>query len=218
MVSFLPLHFLHLIAIMAAAAPTSTTFADYFREEANDANRNQHVAIAALFDPAANNNRTHADLIAAIVQHPDNMCILRVSTTGAVEVLHHIRCMPTPITGGGALAGTVLALSGDIDPDLRSATAVTLDDAHLRRATANALVPTSAHLTALLANQHGRWNSWAMLRYLHLQSDTAMGHLARRMMNGGSFASLNANPPPQRNPEPPDAPPVLIIPNDDPAA
>ena len=140
---------------MAAIAPTSTTFADYFREESNDANRNQHVAVAALFDPAAANNRTHAELLNAIVQHPDNMCILRVSTAGTVEVLHHIRRMPTPITGGGALAGTVLALSGDIDPDLRSATAVTFEDAHLRRATANALVPTSAHLTALLANRQG---------------------------------------------------------------
>ena len=138
---------------MAAATPT--TFADYFREDANDANRNQHAAVAALFDPAAANNRTHADPSLAIVQHPDNMCLVRVSTSGPVEVLHHIRRMPTPITGGGVLAGTVLALSGDIDPDLRSATAVTFEDAHLRRATANALVPTSAHLTALLANQQG---------------------------------------------------------------
>ena len=62
----------------------------------------------------------------------------------------------------------------------------------------------------------GRWNSWAMLRYLHLQSDTAMGTMARRMMNGGSFASLQDNLPPARNPEAPDAPPV-IVPNPDPA-
>ena len=85
---------------MAAATPT--TFADYFREDANDANRNQHAAVAALFDPAAANNCTHADLSRAIVQHPDNMCLVRVSTSGPVEVLHHIRRMPTPITGGGA--------------------------------------------------------------------------------------------------------------------
>ena len=62
----------------------------------------------------------------------------------------------------------------------------------------------------------GRWNSWTMLRYLHLQSDTAMNSLARRMMNGGSFLSIQANPPPPRNPEAPDAPPC-IVPNPDPS-
>lgn len=54
----------------------------------------------------------------------------------------------------------------------------------------------------------GRWNSWAMLRYLHLQSDTAMNSLARRMMNGGAFSSLHTNAPPPRDPEAPDAPPL----------
>ena len=36
----------------------------------------------------------------------------------------------------------------------------------------------------------GRWNSWAMLRYLHVQSNTQMASFAHRMLSGGSFTSL----------------------------
>ena len=56
----------------------------------------------------------------------------------------------------------------------------------------------------------GRWNSWAMLRYLHVQSNTTMAGFARQMLSGGSHLSLVTNPPPDRDPENPNAPPVII--------
>lgn len=55
----------------------------------------------------------------------------------------------------------------------------------------------------------GRWNSWAMLRYLHVQSNTTMAGFARQMLSGGSHVSLVAQPPPDREPENPNAPPVI---------
>jgi len=62
----------------------------------------------------------------------------------------------------------------------------------------------------------GRWNSWAMLRYLHVQSNTQMASFAHRMLSGGSFTSLACNTPPEpENPENPEAPPV-IVPDADP--
>ena len=56
----------------------------------------------------------------------------------------------------------------------------------------------------------GRWDSWAMLRYLHVQSNTQMASFAHRMLSGGSFTSLACNTPPEpENPENPEAPPVI---------
>mgnify|MGYP000259219092 CR=1 FL=1 len=62
----------------------------------------------------------------------------------------------------------------------------------------------------------GRWNSWAMLRYLHVQSNTTMARFAHQMLSGGAYSSNSTNAPPDRDPENPDAPPV-IVPTPDPA-
>ena len=62
----------------------------------------------------------------------------------------------------------------------------------------------------------GRWNSWAMLRYLHVQSNTSMAPFARQMLSGGAHSSVSTNAPPDCDPENPDAPPV-IVPTPDPA-
>ena len=56
----------------------------------------------------------------------------------------------------------------------------------------------------------GRWNSWAMLRYLHVQSNTTMAGFARQMLSGGSHSSFVDNPPPDREPENPNAGPVIV--------
>ena len=61
----------------------------------------------------------------------------------------------------------------------------------------------------------GRWNSWAMLRYLHVQSNTSMARFAHKMLSGGAFSSVSSNAPPDCNPEDPNAPPV-IVPTPDP--
>jgi hypothetical protein len=57
----------------------------------------------------------------------------------------------------------------------------------------------------------GRWNSWAMLRYLHLQARPTMSGFARRMLIGGRFDLLPpAAAPPDIDPEDPDAPPAVV--------
>ena len=56
----------------------------------------------------------------------------------------------------------------------------------------------------------GRWNSWAMLRYLHMQANSIMSGFASKMLSSGTFSKLAADPPPDREPEAPDAPPVLL--------
>ena len=132
-----------------------TNFADLFREDANDGNRNTHATVAGHLDPSAANTLTGAALVAGITGHPENMCLLRVSTQGHIEVLHHIRQMPTPLANGGANAGSIVAISGDVDPNVRAVNLVEVDESLVQRATAGALQPTPAHLTALLANQVG---------------------------------------------------------------
>ena len=61
----------------------------------------------------------------------------------------------------------------------------------------------------------GRWNSWAMLRYLHVQSNTTMAGFASQMLSGGSHTSLVEHPPPDREPENPNAGPVIVPAPDD---
>ena len=56
----------------------------------------------------------------------------------------------------------------------------------------------------------GRWNSWAMLRYLHMQANSVMAGFASKMLTGGTADAFSADGPPLREPEPPDAPPVLL--------
>ena len=78
-----------------------------------------------------------------------------MSTTNVIEVLHHFQRMPQPIGGGSVYAGQVVAINGDVDPDLRSVTFVTVGEGQFHRAAVAGLVPTAAHLDALLAQQQG---------------------------------------------------------------
>ena len=73
----------------------------------------------------------------------------------------------------------------------------------------SAMAPFNAGVDRTKIRLIGRWNSWAMLRHLHVQSNTTMAGFARQMLSGGSFVSLVANPPPDREPENPSAPPVI---------
>ena len=56
----------------------------------------------------------------------------------------------------------------------------------------------------------GRWQSWAMLRYLHLQSRTATQGLSAAMLRGGRFDLLASRQLPEIIPEAPDAPPAVV--------
>ena len=56
----------------------------------------------------------------------------------------------------------------------------------------------------------GRWNSWQMLRYLHMQANAVMTGFATRMLVGGSHERLASDPPPPREPEPADLMPILL--------
>ena len=52
----------------------------------------------------------------------------------------------------------------------------------------------------------GRWKSWTMLRYLHLQSRAAMRGLSAAMLQGGKINMLPPVSLPSIFPEPPDVP------------
>ena len=52
----------------------------------------------------------------------------------------------------------------------------------------------------------GRWQSWTMLRYLHLQSRAAMRGLSTAMLQGGKIDMLPLGRLPSIFPEPPDVP------------
>jgi len=58
----------------------------------------------------------------------------------------------------------------------------------------------------------GRWQSWVMLRYLHLQARTTMTGLSSAMLRGGQFELIPANAQPELYPEAPDAP-AAVVPN-----
>ena len=57
----------------------------------------------------------------------------------------------------------------------------------------------------------GRWKSWPMLRYLHLQSQAAMRGLSTAMLQEGKIEMLPPVSLPSIFPEPPDVP-VCITP------
>ena len=59
----------------------------------------------------------------------------------------------------------------------------------------------SSHICLL-----GRWQSWTMLRYLHLQSRAAMRGLSAAMLQGGKIYMLPPGSLPSIFPEPPDVP------------
>ena len=133
----------------------TATFAEYYRETNNEPNAGQHPALFAFLSAEAANTAGPADLLAGVVNHNHDMPILRVSTTNVIEVLHHFQRMPQPIGGGSVYAGQVVAINGDVDPDLRSVTFVTVGDGQFHQAAVAGLVPTAAHLDALLAQQQG---------------------------------------------------------------
>ena len=56
----------------------------------------------------------------------------------------------------------------------------------------------------------GRWQSWVMLRYLHLQAHPAMQRLSAAMLRGGRFDLLPAHQLPVVLPQAPDAPPAIV--------
>lgn len=56
----------------------------------------------------------------------------------------------------------------------------------------------------------GRWNSWQMLRYLHMQANATMAGFATKMLVGGSHERMSLDPPPARDPEPSDDLPILL--------
>ena len=110
----------------------TATFAEYYRETNNEPNAGQHPALFAFLSAEAANAAGPADLLAGVVNHNHDMPILRVSTTNIVEVLHHFQRMPQPIGGGSIYAGQVVAISGDLGPDLRNVTFVTVGEEQLR--------------------------------------------------------------------------------------
>ena len=56
----------------------------------------------------------------------------------------------------------------------------------------------------------GRWQSWTMLRYLHLQARQSTRGMSERMLRGGNINLLSAADVPDANPEPPDIPPAIV--------
>ena len=52
----------------------------------------------------------------------------------------------------------------------------------------------------------GRWQSWTILQYLHLQSRAAMRGLFGAMLQGGKIDMLPPGSLPSTFPEPPDVP------------
>ena len=146
-----------------------------------------------------------------------------------------------PRSAGGhasTYAGQIVAQYGDVGAGVTGLRFVSVgNDAFSRMATAATpvIVPTAGHVDALIGNDAdmalfnagvdstrirliGRWNSWAMLRYLHVQSNTTMAGFARQMLSGGSHSSFVDHPPPDREPENPNAGPVIVVPTTDAAA
>mmetsp|Transcript_24417 Transcript_24417/g.70309 ORF Transcript_24417/g.70309 Transcript_24417/m.70309 type:complete len:94 (-) Transcript_24417:409-690(-) len=80
----------------------TTTFAEYYREATNEPNVGQHPALLAFLSAEAANTAGPAELLAGVVNHNQDVPILRVSTSNVIEVLHHFRRMPQPIGGGSA--------------------------------------------------------------------------------------------------------------------
>jgi len=56
----------------------------------------------------------------------------------------------------------------------------------------------------------GRWQSWTMLRYLHLQARQSTRGMSERMLRGGNIQLLAPAQVPDANPEPPDVPPAVV--------
>ena len=176
------------------------TFSELLAETQHDDYAGDLSPVYATFTAEAANTRTQAELLAVAASNPNFVAYAMFTTNNQLQLFYLLTTVAVAIGPGASnLAGSTLAILGELG-ELRDRPS----------STSGAMALFCAGVDSSRIRLLGRWNSWAMLRYLHLQANSVMSGFASKMLSGGTYDRLASDPPPDRDPEPPDAPPIIV--------